>query len=83
MTDLMERYDALNMMSEYPADYCERLNKLAAEFALAGRYSMATTVRRRAEHYSKVRIDGHPARVVRKTTIKTPHASIVYLDVAR
>lgn len=55
--ELMDRYTALTTCVEYPADYAEQLNKLALDFLSEGRYSMAETCRKRAEHYAPAPYD--------------------------
>jgi len=83
MTDkLMNRYDALGSMTEYPQDYAEKWSRLALDFAIDARYSMAAKCREKAAHYSQVKINGTPAPIVGKMTIQKSKQKVIYLEVA-
>ncbi len=79
--ELIDRYDALCNLVEYPQDYAERWTMLANAFSIDARYSMAEKCRERAAHYSRVKINGTPAPVVGRMTLQTPRHKVVYLAV--
>jgi len=96
MDALMDRYDELNFMSEYGADYGAKLIELGREFAAEGRVAMAETCRRRGEHYSGhdatvlLAIGGKKATIVKHEIISakskspaTRRKQVIYIDVAQ
>ena len=79
--ELMDRYQELSDITEYPVNYAELWSRLAIDFAVAARYSMSAKCRHAAENYSMVKINDKPRRVIQKTVISNRAGRLVYLDV--
>lgn len=78
---LMDRYQALSDMVEYPTNYAALWERLAIDFAIDSRFAMSAKCRHNAERYSKVKINDKPAVIVGKMEIKHGGDKVVYLEV--